>query len=296
MKKNFFYMMLVALLPLAFVACSSDDDDEPKAPTLKEAAFTQQAVKLNLTSDVALPNGRSLQKIDFTDAGTAVLTLKPASQAATRSNDSGNYINGTYTVDGDTYYVQAVGLDKFVVVIESKNGKLAGLVFKFNNGEEINAQAEVGDKLPADEVTKKIVGKWGIKATRIRHTGDVKGVKDFAGCNLNEILAYAKSKAEFDEEFETGEVVTALEFTSTMSFYIYYKNGNKDCGTWAWVNKDKGTIKYHWEEQDMGNKFMNGEAVFDVREGYYCLTLSANIETRKQEKYDVSSTWFLVQQ
>ena len=306
MKKNFFYMMLLAALPMAFVACSSDDDEEtPKAPELETPAYIEQSVKLQFseTDPVVLPNGLMLDAIDLTDAGTAIFTMhaQDADVKATRANSpiAFVYYTGTFQFSSGLYLItlKKVPDELKQVALSITNTAAMKAIFKItlNNAEVINGQADVCKKIPADEATKTIVGKWNVKMTRIRHTGDVTGVKDFEGCNLNQILDYAKSKAQFDETLSANKVVTSVEFTTNRTFYIFYENGDNDFGTWDWVNEQKGSLSYQWNEEDMGNRFMDGEGVFDIRDGFYCLTLSANVDTDDGKDYDISSTWFLVQ-
>ena len=115
---------------------------------------------------------------------------------------------------------------------------------------------------------------------------------------MNDILKYAKTVANINEEFDEETVISSIEFTADGTFCMFFENGKHYIGQWEWADKAKGYIHYWWDDKvNMGNKFENGEAVFDIRQfkqkGYYTFTMGASIEDDADRAYEVELSFFM---
>ncbi len=291
MKKVSLFLSMLAI-SLAFVACSPDGNDvgTPKAPEL--SPVTQEPLSL-----VIRDSSSPFQSVVFAESGRAIIRLANSSmQAKTRdaSEEEGGdqYVIGTYQVNGNTYTVYDEKNSPYCTVeLVDKTGSRIAVKIRMKSGSEVdnveyNGQAEVVEKVASDEITGKLCREWVISSTRLRHRGGVIAGKHFdnplEAASFNTILQYAKTIATINEDFADDMTVTSIEFTADGTFCIFFANGKHYIGKWSWTNSKNGYLHYSWNDNSMGNKFENGEAVFDVRQyktvGYYTLTLGAEIE------------------
>lgn len=289
MNKKLFYVMCMALTSMAFVACGGDDEPEPdKAPTLKTPAFAEQASSLTIVDE-----NSPYKYIELTESGRAVLQLnqRQVSSVKTRGvEDILSYIAGTFAWDGNKYTIY--GMDKKVLcyVQTAKLGNKVSIRIEMPDGTVFEGEGTLGTKASSD-ATNDISRSWKVTETMLTYEAEATGGKKFTGCDLNEILEYAKRKGTFNETLSTNKKVTEIVFTRSGAFFIFYANDENDYGTWQWQNASQGTISYRWREADMGNKFESGVATFDVRKGQYALTLKADTDAGDK----VSMTCYLAE-
>ena len=308
MKKKLFYLASICI-GLAFTACSSDDGGGTAAPvqTLTDALLTNkdEAMTLSGLSDIDAP----FEEIVFTETGRAIvgpiIEENGAPQRRTEGSASSNYIIGTYKTQGAIYTVyNEDGTVYCTVELLSKGEKKANIKITLLDASEFEGEASVGEKIPADDVTKELCREWTIATTRLRHSDGVSAVMQFEKgkeykdgvkydpSSLNDILAYAKSVAAINESFEEDMNITSIEFTTDGRFIIYFKNKKYYVGKWSWKDKAKGYIKYDWNDASMGNKFENGEGIFSVqkfqKQTYRTLTFGAKIDEGKSYKVELS--------
>lgn len=299
MKYNYFYMALFAIATLAITglttACGSDnDDDTPKVPE-KIVKYAEQALSLELLNDVYY-NDKILRRTELTEGGECLLTLVdnlPTAKTRLVIHDILSYVHGTYTVKDNTYTIYIDGKKMCDITVSNKNGTTTNAKIEFENGSAFEVTARLAQRL-TDSATKELCATWKVKKTRLRLEGDVTGAADFNGCNLHEILEYAKKRGgNISQEFDVNKIVTDIKFTSWGTFEINYKDGKPDVGTWTWQNRTNGAITYHWNDPyNMGNDFENGTATFDQRAGSYCLTLGADVKY-ENKNYNASISLYL---
>ena len=318
MKKKLFYLASLCLA-LAFTACSSDDGASP-APVQKltNELVTQQAYTLEF------PQTAPFKRVSLTETGRAIVgpiyDLDAAKQRRIESARA-RYVVGNYVLDNKTVIItQPDGSEycrlKLAIIAPST---ITNVQITMKNGSGIDetvfdGDATVGDKIAADDITSVLCREWTVATTRLRHKGEVKAVMQFEKgkvyedndgnptyydpASLNDILRYAKSVATINEEFDEETVIESIEFTSSGTFCMLFENGKHYVGEWNWTNKDKGYLHYDWDDTvNMGNKFENGEAVFDIRpfqkQQYYTLTLGATINDDAGKPYEVELSFYL---
>lgn len=309
MKKNLLLIAFAAVLPFVFAACSAEDDGAPAAPKLDTPTYTSSAVKLDMAASSASP----YSSIEFTESGRAIIKKNAVVTAKKRvikqDTENDEYIFATYTVADGVYVVTLNGTALFTLTIDNQTGSSrANVSIKMDGSdEEINVTAivEAVQTAANDETTANLCRTWKVQSCRLRHQGSVTAAKRFDdGCNLNEILEYAKTKAKFDETLENDYVVKDVTFTTSGSFVITYENGRIDMGDWRWTDEKTGAIHYDWEGEDMGTNFESGDATFDVRAGKYTLTLKAiidkngkKVENRpiNDDDYEIELSLYLVE-
>ncbi|MBO4430771.1 MAG: hypothetical protein J5790_05465 [Bacteroidaceae bacterium] len=315
MKKKLFYLASI-LIGLTFAACSSDDGGSVAPdPTLTNSLLTHtdDATTLKNLDDIGAP----FEEIALTETGRAVIgpftKSSSAKQRRIGGTGSSKYIIGTYKRASALYTVyNEDGSEYCTIEFISKASKTANVKIRLMSASEIEEEFEgevsVAEKIAADEATAAICREWTVATTRLTHKGGVKGVMQFERgkvydggetydpSSLNDILRYAKTVASIDEDFDEDMTITSVEFTDKGYFFIFFKNGKHYVGKWYWTNKSKGYIKYDWSDEEMGNKFENGEGVFDLRQfqmkKYYTLTLGADVESGG-DKYQVELSFYL---
>ena len=310
MKKNLLLGAMVAL-SLAFTACSTDGEDvgnivssanSENAPTVK--SLPTEALTLSFSNDSA-----PFKQMAFTETGKAVITLNKQTMQASPDDNSEKYLVGTYKVQKQAYTVYREDGTEYCILemsstrqttINTTNVKIYLKSGSETDNEVYEGVAEISQKVASDDVTATLCREWTVATTRLRHKGSVTGIRQFddpeEARSLNAILDYAKSVATINEEFDEGTAITSIEFTADGSFFFFFENGKHYIGKWAWSDSSKGYIKYLWDDKEMGNKFENGEAVFDVRQykktHYYVLTLGADIED-SGSTYTVELSFYL---
>lgn len=286
--------LLLAGMALSFAACG-DNEVPPvttETPTLSTPKFVNNGLVLEVEEHALVP----FTRVFLTESGTAVLGPFRLLRAQLVV---GEYLVGTYTLQGDVYTIYDEGGKEYCkLIVKDKTAQrtivtvqLAGM------NEPVSAQASVTRGLVADEVISR---SWTVAMTRVRHFDGVTAVHHFENAqeaaSLNKILEYAKTKADIDEDFEEEMTIKEIVFTQAGTVIFVFTNGKHYVGKWNWKDASKGLLAYHWYDQKMGNKLENGEATFDIRAyknvNYYTLTLGADVE-HKSKKYKLELTFYL---
>ena len=317
MKKTIL-SLACCFMAMAFGACSSSDDEggssNPTPPALTNKSIKHETFDLRF-KNTAIP----FEEVVFTETDKVIVgpmrvnIQDQSPMRITRSHDRDEvrrYEVGTYERINSTYhiYYQKTSLKEKAIAIQvlSQTAKSAQVKVTLLSGGEIEDEfedeAEVVEKISAGEITEVLCREWKVASARLRHKGSVTGVKQFEGAagenpaSLNDILAYAKKKATINENFDKDMTITSIQFSDANTFCIYFANGQNYIGSWSWGDMDKGYINYVWHDASMGNKFENGQAVFDVRtykqQNYYTLTLGAEIND-SGNPYDIELTFYL---
>lgn len=288
MSKKLLFVLGMALTAMSFVACGGDDEPEPaKAPVLKNPTYAEQAASLSI-SDLTAP----YSYIELTESGRAVLQLRRTVNEvkARQPEDVADYIAGTFAWDGNKYTIYGTDGKVICTVQTAKTGNKVSINIEMPDGTSYEVSGTMASKSSASTTTD-IARSWKVTETMLTYEAEATGGKKFTGCDLNEILEYAKRKGTFNETLSTNKKVTEIVFTRSGAFFIFYANDENDYGTWQWQNASQGTISYRWREADMGNKFESGVATFDVRKGQYALTLKADTDAGDK----VSMTCYLAE-
>ncbi len=313
MKKNFLYLTMFAVA-LAFTACSTDGEDvsvsNQSATSSAAPALSQNTAESStyIISDSDAP----FSEMSILDDHKVILTLNTPAPAAKRRalGKNANYMVGTYTFNSttNTYTIKnEQGEDYCQVEMTSLAiGSKKTLKIRLLNGYEIEQfekefEADVVTKVDDNVFTTKLCREWQVVSTRLRHKDGVTAVKHFdnpaEAASLNAILDYAKTVATITETLDPNTVITSIQFTSDGKFCFFFQNGKHYIGTWSVEDINKGYLYYNWNDETMGNKFMNdGRAIFDVRTykqtNYFVLTLAAQIK-EKDKSYNVELSFYL---
>ncbi len=313
MKKNFLYLTMFAVA-LAFTACSTDGEDvsvsNQSATSSAAPALSQNTAESStyIISDSDAP----FSEMSILDDHKVILTLNTPAPAAKRRalGKNANYMVGTYTFNSttNTYTIKNEQGEDYCQV-EMTNlaiGSKKTLIIRLLNGDEIEKldkefEADVVTKVDDNVFTTKLCREWQVVSTRLRHKDGVTAVKHFdnpaEAASLNAILDYAKTVATITETLDPNTVITSIQFTSDGKFCFFFQNDKHYIGTWSVEDVNKGYLYYNWNDETMGNKFMNdGRAIFDVRTykqtNYFVLTLAAQIK-EKDKSYNVELSFYL---
>ncbi len=313
MKKNFLYLTMFAVA-LAFTACSTDGEDVSVSnqPATSSAAPALSENTAESSTYIISDSDAPFSEMSILDDHKVILTLNTPAPAAKRRalGKNANYMVGTYTFNSttNTYTIKnEQGEDYCQVEMTSLAiGSKKTLKIRLLNGYEIEQfekefEADVVTKVDDNVFTTKLCREWQVVSTRLRHKDGVTAVKHFdnpaEAASLNAILDYAKTVATITETLDPNTVITSIQFTSDGKFCFFFQNGKHYIGTWSVEDINKGYLYYNWNDETMGNKFMNdGRAIFDVRTykqtNYFVLTLAAQIK-EKDKSYNVELSFYL---
>lgn len=296
MKKTLFYLASICMV-LTFAACSSDDGGtNPPPPSITNKSIVNEALSLTFG------NSAPIKEIIFTETGRVILGPFKISTSGkqTQGDEFHVYMTGTYKVNGNTYTAyDENGAVYCTLAIENRSSSQAQVKLRIQNTPEFNGAATIRENMATDEITTTLCREWVVTTSRLRHRSGVTAVKQFEdpaeAASMNAILEYAKSVASINESFETDMSITSIEFVGDGTLCIFFKNGHHYIGKWRWVDKNKGAIEYSWNSENMGNRFEDGTATFDIRKfqrvNYYTFTFSAEIDS--SQKYHTELSFYL---
>ncbi|MBQ8099331.1 MAG: hypothetical protein IJ244_07400 [Bacteroidaceae bacterium] len=302
MKKSCFKWMLVALMPVMFASCSSDND-EPETK-LEPAPYVASAQKISLSSN-AVVGGVQYKSIEFTESGKYIIRTNTAPEADRNPQlqDAAagveEIITGTYTVDGNVYT-----LPNYATITVSVLGTSVNLNIKLASGGELTTAGVLVAKIALNLQTQNLCRTWTIARTEFRYIEQDASGKEkapvgavFTGCNLEEMGNWLLKEHDVDimDQLAKKRAVRDITFTSSKTYQMTFANGEISIGDWNWKNVTNGTISYTWDDPDtMGNNFENGDATVKFDGAYGVLSLGGNVTTNHGgTKYRVTMTFTL---
>lgn len=286
-------VFIMSLMLVAFASCDKGEnktegnvtfDDAPELPAPK---FADEAVTLNFEGVEQVP----YESIELTQNGTAIIKRRVESGAPTRTAVVDLYIVGNYKKVGGEIIITQLNSDviicRFEYEFEEEGNHEVHVSLTIENEAPIECVAvAVKVETSQDDVVNKLTQKWKVVKSELTHT--IKGVtisKPFRGCNINEMVDYAKTVAEFDEELKESYDVSFIEFINPSTITIAYKSKASDVGEWSWTNKDERQLSFSWVNQVSTKILKESSCKFDY-DGYeksYVLILSAHITDDKEK-------------
>jgi hypothetical protein len=270
--------------PLAYVSCGDDDDDTPagnerKPVTLQEPQHKDDAAKYDLQQPVTLGD-MLVRSIELTESGKYLITYQKAEAAATRAGDPMLYLMGDYTSSGVGFRLVGFG----VISISAESATLS-LTITTDSGDTITVPATLSKTMVETLINNYLCRTWIIDNTRLRYpNGNITLAKDFEGCNMYEILEFARQFYNFSDEVSVNKIVRGVTITSAYTFLINYADYTYDVGSWTWsstpsADLQSNGISYHWDADYMGNPMLNtASASVEFPGGNQCkLTLKGTI-------------------
>lgn len=292
LKRLFWAMMLMAL-PLGFVACGSDDEEDTtpyvyQAPTDKDNA-----------AKFIVQGSSHVRSLVFGEGGSAVIELMPQvsvkATAATRAgSSSAEYLVGIYTKSGNVYTITVDGsVWGTVEVVDAGNGSYT-LIITVNGKDKETLTAIKEGVAIVGTLADKLCRTWVPKKTRLTLTkpGGATFAKQLEGCDFQEVKDYVEDQGcHISDDFGSGYTVTSVFFTGLGTFCITFQNGKSYVADWRSANEAAGKLTYTWKDgETMGCSYENGQAGIDFMTGDYrgeCwLTLSSDVKSGS-ESYNV---------
>ncbi|MBD5224576.1 MAG: hypothetical protein HDS68_01240 [Bacteroidales bacterium] len=322
MKKAFklISMAFIALTVSAgFVACSSDDDDQPESGS----GINQELATPTYEADAALYNITSAnsdyRSIELTAAGNYVVVMDygyygaPARKAgvfrksaivSSRAYNNG-IIEGTFTKTGDnTYNLKGFG----TITVTGNGGTAVDLDITLEDGTDVNVTAARKNQKPDSMMTNNLCRTWEFERLRytIKINNRVMFDKEVDVNNMRELyLALANAGAlDDDEEIDWDDFEEEMEymaerviFTKAGTYLVEYRNSSLAISTWSWINENAGTLRYSWDYDDMEDDDYAGNVVVSfpgnnrmkIAESYY------DYDDEDGESYNETITWTLKQ-
>lgn len=327
--KKFFYLAMLAIAPLAFTACGSDDNEgggnggggtTPQQETkMKAPQFKDDAMKIEVTKAEApvlksvTDEEFAMTTLELTESGNYVIEITPTDEETT--DGKSDFLFGTYdkldATDKDaTYKLENFGE---LTVISKKDGKVSA-VLTVNENAITSSGAKKMRKAPSvfDFTGSIVVGQnasasvrfgnlcrtWSIQKSELTVKVDGKNVAyRGAGFDLHKIIKTLNSNGiEVEETAEylknPNKYVTGLMLTAAGSYIITYADGSCDYGTYN-LNLSTNDFTYSWKDSSMGTSFENGKATLTWKDGAYVLTIDTNFSYKNKNYTSAASLWFV---
>lgn len=265
--QKIFWALMVAALPLGFAACSDDEEDggdisntvnlDTPANKSNEGQYvTQDGHKINVNS---------------TNTITVAIPKKPAEvKAFTRAEPEVEYeyTVGSYTKEGDTYTITVGGKIWGTVTITPKEGGKYQITIDRADADPIVAEATKAAPVASGEMTDNLCRTW--KPFEVRIEVKKPGATSWIGKKASPDFEDVKKKVEeegcdVDDDFGNGYELERVSFDNAGGFTISFNlDKNPDAkpyvGSWWWTDQAAGAFHYKWNEKDMGNSYLTGEA------------------------------------
>ena len=327
--KKFFYLAMLAIAPLAFTACGSDDNESggnggggttPQQETkMKAPQFQDDAMKITMTKveapiiKSALDEEFAMTTLELTESGNYVIEITPIKENSTDVKPE--FITGTFEKAEATDKDETYKLENF--------GELTVIN---RNGNKITAQLSVNENAITSSGTKKmrkapsvidfigsiVVGQnasasvrfgnlcrtWSIQKSELTVKVDGKNVAyRGAGFDLHKIIETLNGKGiEVEETAEylknPNKYVTGLMLTAAGSYIITYADGSCDYGTYN-LNLSTNDFTYSWKDSSMGTSFENGKAILTWKDGAYVLSINTGFTYKNKSYTSETSLWFV---
>ncbi|MBP5772261.1 MAG: hypothetical protein J6W75_13110 [Bacteroidaceae bacterium] len=300
--QKLFWTLMVAVLPLGFAACSSDDDGGSSQDT---TPYVYKAPVNKANAGKWEMNNGGYVNLDASN--TVTLRLPRINEelgvkaSATRGQDISalfDYIVGEYKKNGDLIEIYVGGqLWGTVKIVPNGNGKFT-VVIQPKNSEPIEDEASKKEPVASSSETEKLCRTW--KPYEIRINVLKPGATSWIGRKAIPDFDDVKKKAEeegchVDDDFGKGYAIERISFDDCGSFTIGFdKKKNPDAkdyvGSWRWEKEKEGLLHYDWADDNKGkeNSFATGEAQIEHKVGEFkgqCwLHLKGDIEDKNEHK------------
>ncbi len=315
MGKVFFSSLstfVLALCSVAFVACSSDDDDENgnDIGNFDAPAFETDAAKYEIQDASSAYNSIELtasgnyiiQKNSSNYAPSRALTepiaLKTvrtftSKRPMTRASEYANILYGKYTKlsDGE-YALEGFGTIK---INFNSSSNAYSLEVTPNGGATETVTASKAHVKADSGMTNSLCRTW--KFTKFRNISKLNGrtLYDITYTDLGDFYQKAYD-ATGDETWledlkyyqenpsEEGDTPEEVIFTKSGTYIVKYKHGTLAVSFWRWYNADKGIMQYSWNDT-----FEDEEETCNIKfDGNQCVVYDNYSETYEGSKYEGS--------
>lgn len=308
-------LLCSVLLGFSSISCSSDDNDDKSddTPELGTPKYEAESAKYLISGD------SGVESIEFTASGTYIICtdghspnwaqsprqssrLKEISMLKgmidkSRATTYNGIISGKYTIDSNgVYQLEGFG----TITITSEGGSYL-IKIRTNEGENLDLNASKGSEIGNSAKTQAICRSWNIDAYRFFIKADNMTIfdktstKDNVGDLLNDLIKTLmkyideddlewtqEDQAELNALAEILKSAEQITFSKSGTYMVSYTNSLLAISTWAWVNENKGTIRYSWDYSDIesdnlgglatltfdGNKLNVTESMIDEGEDY----------------------------
>jgi len=262
MKKLLMMMALAATTLFAVTACGDDDEDKGNSsttettPTLTPPPYKDRAMVLNITE----ANEKNIVQLRMMDSGAYM--IKTEEPAATRAINGYLYSFGKYT------YADAVfKFDNGMTIrTEPKSGMDYDVTITWKEGTSIktvgrlDTSTEVAKGVMTDNLCSRV---WTIEGLRaIGKFKDISLAKDFTmPIDIKTVMEwYEQNGGTIKDKFDDNLIPESIQFDSHGLFTIVYKNHKPDVGIYRWIDINKGSLTYSWNDKMMGISLFAGEA------------------------------------
>ncbi len=309
MKKNFFYFAMAATVALCNISCGSDDEDEPISSQKVEIAVPEtadKAVAFEIPADKAVKttSGESLNAVNITESGKAILTVKTNSgyeyltyDASYEQKDNkhvytlmdGNKKVGTITSSKIATRATSVADIKIQLAVE-----LPGIGTVSFDGTVLGAKM-LWDTVKQGQNLNNIARTWKVKEITMSLSGDVDCTITEPSGDLKVLANKAQendAQLTEDEFLELCKTIEGITLDKTGMFSIEYKNAtgkikyyatkadmdngkfkyldgdgksNSEVCSWNWTNENMESVSLKFRDSDFGNKFLNDKSNIAVK-------------------------------
>ena len=287
MKKKHFYSFVIALASMAFVACSSDDNegkqpagvpDKAKPSTeftlsnIENEQYANDAVKMDVTT---WGNGtaQEFKSLELFADGHFLITKPNAGNTPKRARmtarstdingtiefDNGLYIYGTFTRKKEGVYELSNNTK-----IEIKENSLTGtatVTYTNSKGEVITIVVSININHKPDNAIHQLCRSWRMDSSETwlytdkSYIGYGKQWVDFLIVKQDITITPEGKQWGFDNDDILGDkddYCRRVIFSPCGTFICFYADGEMEVGRWEWKDKQYGILRC-WEPHDLND-------------------------------------------
>ncbi len=271
--QKIFWALTVAALPLGFAACSDDEDEDGGGTVTNTVQLDPGANKAVEGQYVTTQDGPKVN-VNSTNTITVAVPKKPRKMmlSLTRAEEEEKveyeYVVGSYVKNGDVYTITVGGALWGTVTISPKGDGKYDITIAPQGEEPIQAEAVKAQPVASGETTDNLCRTW--KPFEVRIEVLKPGASSWIGKKASPDFEDVKKKVEeegcdVDDDFGNGYELERVSFDNAGGFTIGFNQAkNPDAkpyvGTWYWRDQAAGALHYKWNDKDMGNSYLTGEA------------------------------------
>lgn len=299
MKKNIIYSFLIAIVSFAFMACSSDDNEqqyivvpENAKPSSKftlgnfdDEKYANDAVKMDVKTwgngNVA-PEFKSIEL--FADGHFLITTPKAKnSSKRARLNSRATDFEGTFDIDNGAYIYGTFTCVKKGVYILSNKTKIeitdnvvtgyTKVTYTNSKGVNITIVVNINFNYKPEPVIRQICRSWRMDSQEVWLYTDKayigygkQWMENFFKVNQEITVTPEGRQWGFDEDDildDKGDYCRRVIFSPCGTFICFYQDGEVEVGRWEWKDKQNGILRC-WEPFDLDDDDDDDDDYMDV--------------------------------
>ncbi|MBO6063965.1 MAG: hypothetical protein J6P62_08320 [Bacteroidales bacterium] len=208
-----------------------------------------------------------IQSIELTKDGEYIVTKRPARTRSGEDLDLNDvWLYGNFTFVDGTYFLQGFGK----IVIDFLTGGAAEISIDTGDWDD-KVHANLASTVQETEINRELCRHWVFDRSYFSLSfSDLPFLNfgfDVDGCDFTK---WFQKTGDEEGEQDLDKKCKGLIFTESGTYAVLFDNGKVNVGSWAWENKEDGSLKCEWNNQYQSffkDYRFHGSLVVDVEEG-----------------------------